>query len=87
VIDDDFDLQGFDFDLSFDDELKEPDKTEPKGEIKVSHSMGTRQLWRKAASEKALEAAIDWHWQEGDCYHCFSFGDVDSFTFFKMVLR
>ena len=30
---------------------------------------------------------MPWHFQEGDCYHCFSFGDVDSFTFFKMVLR
>ena len=58
-----------------------------QGGIKVSHRMGARQLWRKAASEKALEEAIDWHWKEGDSYHCFSFGDVDSFTFFKMVLR
>lgn len=58
-----------------------------QGGIKVSHRMGARQLWRKAASEKALEDAIDWHWREGDSYHCFSFGDVDSFSFFKMVLR
>lgn len=58
-----------------------------QGSIKVSHRMGARQLFRKAASEKALEAAMPWHFQEGDCYHCFSFGDVDSFTFFKMVLR
>lgn len=55
--------------------------------IKVSHRMGARQIWRKASSEQALENAIPWHFREGDCYHCFSFGDVDSFTFFKMVLR
>ena len=65
-------------------------KTPPpeQGGIKVSHRMGARQLWRKAASEKALEDAMpSWHFREGDCYHCFSFGDVDSFSFFKMVLR
>ena len=64
-----------------------PEQGNVQGSIKVSHRMGKRQIWRKAASEAALEQAIDWHWEEGDCYHCFSFGDVDSFTFFKMVLR
>ena len=65
----------------------EPEARPDQGGIRVSHRMGARQLWRKAASEKALEDAIDWHFREGDCYHCFSFGDVDSFSFFKMVLR
>ena len=48
---------------------------------------GTRPLIRKLSSEKALEDAIDWHWREGDQYHCFSFGDVDALSFLKMVLR
>ena len=65
----------------------EPEARPEQGGIRVSHRMGARQLWRKAASEKALEDALDWHFREGDCYHCFSFGDVDSFSFFKMVLR
>lgn len=85
-------LEGFDLSaaLGVTDEPKK--KAEQKaipdqGPIRVSHRMGARQLWRKAASEKALEEAMDWHWQEGDSYHCFSFGDVDSFSFFKMVLR
>ena len=65
----------------------EPEAKPEQGGIRVSHRMGARQLWRKAASEKALEDAIGWHFREGDCYHCFSFGDVDSFSFFKMVLR
>ena len=64
-----------------------PQAKPDQGGIKVSHRMGARQLWRKAASEKALEEAINWHFREGDSYHCFSFGDVDSFSFFKMVLR
>ena len=63
-------------------------KPEAQGSIKVTHRMGTRQIWRKAASENALEEAMPtWHFREGDCYHCFSFGDVDSFSFFKMILR
>lgn len=83
-------LDGFDLGAALGIEPEPQNETAaaaPQGSIKVSHRMGTRQLWRKASSEKALEAAMPWHFQEGDCYHCFSFGDVDSFTFFKMVLR
>lgn len=84
-------LEGFDLGaaLGVPEEQKKPEpKTNPdQGPIRVSHRMGARQLWRKAASEKALEEAMDWHWKEGDSYHCFSFGDVDSFSFFKMALR
>lgn len=59
---------------------------EPKEHIKV-HKAGKRHLTRKAASEAALEKQLDWRFSDGDCYHCFSFGDVDSLTFFKHVLR
>lgn len=84
-----FSLDGFDLNaaLGIAPEEQKTAQTEQQGSIKVSHRMGTRQMWRKAASEAALEQAMNWHWQEGDCYHCFSFGDVDSFSFFKMVLR
>lgn len=88
-----FDLGGFDFAdaLGLKQETNQSENgknIEPGQGIKVSHRMGHRQLWRKAASEKALEEALDtWYFEEGDCYHCFSFGDVDSFTFFKMILR
>lgn len=83
----------FDFDFSFDaepEEEKEKEKEKEKEDapsIRISHRKGHRHLTRKAASEHALENAINWHYQEGDCYHCFSFGDVDSFSFFKHVLR
>ena len=55
--------------------------------IRSIHRYGHRHLARKAASEAALAEALDWYFREGDCYHCFSFGDVDSLTFFKHVLR
>ena len=51
------------------------------------HRYGHRHLSRKASSEEALSQQLDWHFREGDCYHCFSFGDVDSLTYFKHVLR
>lgn len=81
-------LEGFDpgAALGIAPEAEAAKKTPPpeQGGIKVSHRMGARQLWRKAASEKALEDAMpSWHFREGDCYHCFSFGDVDSFPFSK----
>lgn len=69
----------------------EPAGAEPAEEerppIRVAHRYGHRHLSRKAASEEALSRALDWHFREGDCYHCFSFGDVDALTYFKHVLR
>ena len=75
------------------EEIKENQTSEPEedllknGPIKVSHAMGHRHLSRKAASENALEDAMDWYYKPGDCYHCFSFGDVDSMSYFKHVLK
>ena len=70
-----------------DAEPEEEQKEEEKRQIAVSHRLGHRHLTRKASSEAALEKQLDWHFEEGDCYHCFSFGDVDSLSFFKHVLR
>ena len=77
--------------LSFAQVKEEPTTDGPNEEekplIRVTHRYGHRHISRKAASEAALTEALDWHFREGDCYHCFSFGDVDSLTFFKHVLR
>lgn len=75
---------NFDFDSSFSFDLEE-EKTDlekqPKKRVEVQHRYGNRQLTRKASSEQALMKAMDWHFQEGDCYHCFSWGDVDSMSY------
>ena len=68
-------------------EETEDEPQEEKPTVKTFHRKGKRHLSRKVTSEKSLEDALPWHFEEGDCYHCFSFGDVDSLTFFKMVLR
>lgn len=85
------DFSSFAIDLSkfggAKDQSEEIDETEEKQSVKTSHRYGHRHLSRKVTSEKALEDSLPWHFKEGDCYHCFSFGDVDSLTYFKMVLR
>ena len=82
-----FNLPG----LSFAQVEEKPPAEEPveeeKTSIRVTHRYGHRHISRKAASEAALSDQLDWHFRGGDCYHCFSFGDVDSLTFFKHVLR
>lgn len=70
------------------DEQSVPEDDQPEEkQLKVSHRYGHRHLTRKAASEEALDRQLDWYFKEGDCYHCFSFGNVDSLTYFKHVLR
>lgn len=88
------DFLDLDFDTDWEPEKPEPPKKKKKEpapnedkSVNVTHRMGARNIARKVASEQALENAMPWHFNEGDCFHCFSFGDVDSFTFLKMVMR
>lgn len=90
-------LEGIDLDFTFDfsaDPLGESATDSTPGQpgaeekhIVIHQRRGYRHITRKASSEQALMNQISWHFEEGDCYHCFSFGDVDSLTFFKHVLR
>lgn len=86
-------LDGFDLGAALG---VQPDPTPEKpktvkgktGDIKVAHRLSKRPIDRKAQSEKALEDVIHrWSFQEGDCYHCFTFGDVDFITFVKFIIR
>jgi len=82
-----FNLPGLSFAQVEEKPPEAPVAEEEKPTIRVTHRYGHRHISRKAASEAALSDQMDWHFQEGDSYHCFSFGDVDSLTFFKHVLR
>ena len=82
-----FNLPGISFTQTEMKPAEEEPAEEEKPSIRVSHRYGHRHISRKASSEEALSKQLDWHFREGDCYHCFSFGDVDSLTFFKHVLR
>lgn len=81
----DIDLDDL-FDTPKKAKAEKPAASEPEKKV-ASHRAGKRQLTRKAASEHALEESLDWYFEEGDCYHCFSFGDVDSMSYFKHVLK
>ena len=86
-MDDDFTFDSsFDFDFGGDDKKPDLDK-QPKKRVEIQHRKGHRHMSRKASSEQALMKAMDWHFEEGDCYHCFSWGDVDSMSYFKHVLH
>lgn len=66
----------------------DPETIETDGPtVKAIHRYGHRHISRKLRSEAALADELPWHFQEGDCYHVFSFGDVDSLTYFKHVLH
>ena len=80
----DFEFPEFTFG---EDEPEEKPSDAPSPSVKSHHRYGHRQLSRKLTSEAALSDALDWHFREGDSYHCFSFGDVDSLTYVKHVLR
>lgn len=89
-------MDGLDFDFDFDfspDLLGEkPEEKEPETPVEEKHVVvrrraGHRHISRKASSEQALLDFMKWHYEPGECYHCFSFGDVDALTYFKHVLR
>jgi len=69
-------------------EKKEEARTEKQSRPRT-RSTTTResQFYRRFTSERALEEAPDWHFQDGESYHIISGGDVDSLTFVKHILR
>lgn len=89
-------LDGLDFNLDLgqlgigNDEPEEEKKQEeekPERHVEIKHRRGHRHLSRKVTSENALMNFMRWHYERGDCFHCFSFGDVDSLSYFKHILR
>lgn len=42
---------------------------------------------RRIAGEIALEKELPWHMEPGMSYHCFSFGDVDAFSYIRAIAK
>lgn len=42
---------------------------------------------RRVLSELALEKELPWHFEQGVTYHCLSWGDVDSLTYFRTIVK
>lgn len=55
-------------------------------QTKVGRSM-SRNFERRVKSELFLEDSLPWHFQPGESYHCFSFGDVDALTYLRAILK
>ena len=46
-----------------------------------------RHAMRRVHSELALEKELPWHFEQGVSYHCISFGDVDSLTYMRVIVK
>lgn len=61
---------------------------DPNKERSVAcHAFAAKFCERRVKSELHLEEALPWHMEEGMCYHCFSYGDVDSLSYLRMILK
>ena len=64
-----------------------PDPEDPMYEVvKVKKTMTPHQA-RRISSELALEKSLPWHFEPGTAYHCVSFGDVDSLTYLRVIVK
>ncbi len=65
----------------------EPVPDDPLYEVvKVKKTMTSHQA-RRISSEHALEQSLPWHFEQGTAYHCVSFGDVDSLTYLRVIVK
>ena len=71
-------------------------KTEPQAEsetpneapkVEVKKRKLNKLFLNRVASEKALDDKLDWHFENGDEYHCISQGDVDSLSYLRFIVK
>ncbi|MDE5785360.1 MAG: hypothetical protein K2H98_02410 [Duncaniella sp.] len=65
---------------------KRPDDPNKDRSVQVRATCG-RYFERRVKSELALEEELPWHFDTGMAYHCFSFGDVDSLTYLRAIIK
>lgn len=54
--------------------------------VKVLQTANKQEM-RRVLSEIKLEKELPWHFEKGVCYHCISFGDVDSLTYMRVIVK
>ena len=59
---------------------------ETENTVRVKETKNTH-IVRRVTSELALEKELTWHFEKGACYHCFSWGDVDSLTYLRLIVK
>lgn len=64
------------------------EKGESKRTVKRSRSIHTQKdITRQMMSDRNVEDSLPWHFHDGESWHCISYGDVDSLSYLKHVLR
>lgn len=67
---------------------KEPEEElNPNKKVRVHKQEISRHRMRRITSEANLEKELPWHFEPGDVFHCISWGDVDSLTYFRVILK
>ena len=90
MFDDAYDIPDFDFDFDLDIVMPavEDDRRDTDILAKArTHKTIDRHMYRRYSSERALENTLDWQFNDGECHHVISMGDIDSLTFLKFILR
>lgn len=54
--------------------------------VKASRTKG-RHFTKRILSELNLEQVLPWHFEKGAAYHCISWGDVDSLTYLRVIVK
>ena len=68
------------------EESEEQRDAEQKRTVQCFQRMGTHRKLRLLSEESAAEV-LPWHFEDGASYHCISFGDVDSLTYLRHIVR
>lgn len=77
------------FDLALPGEKEEKENETSKNQeigVQVARTK-ERHFTRRIKSELSLEKELPWHFEQGASYHCISFGDVDSLTYLRCVVK
>ena len=64
---------------NIDNDEKQPDA--------ICVKLESKHLYRRLISERQLEMLVEWEFQKGASYHFLSQGDIDSFSFLKLIMR
>ena len=80
------------FDIAMDFSEILPADEKPKANESSDKSVQVKQtinkhVMRRVLSELALEKELPWHFEQGVSYHCISFGDVDSLTYMRAIVK
>ncbi len=63
--------------------IDDPNKDTPA----KAHKLRPKQIERRVVTELQLENLLPWHFNRGDAYHVFSYGNIDSIAYLRAILK